>query len=354
MFRSARLKLTAWYLLSIMTISIVFSLLAYQGLRYEIRRDMHIQALRAMSGPRWFRDGNSDLSQFEFTPGFPFGRRFPAPPLAFDTELFEEAQRRLAMNLVTINIGIFIISGVAGYFLAGRALRPIEVMVDEQKRFVADASHELRTPLTAMRTEIEVTLRDKDPTAASMKQVLESNLEEIDKLQLLSDHLLTLGRLQNTASNGKFMEVNLTDVVEEALQNVRPLALEKNIKIHSNIENIALEADRDSLVKLFVIFMDNAIKYSYENGEVFITAKSVKNKAIISVKDLGAGIRASDLPYIFNRFYRADASRSKAVPGYGLGLSIAKSIIEMHNGKVDVKSSPEQGTTFTITLPLKH
>jgi len=239
--------------------------------------------------------------------------------------------------------------------LAGRTLKPIENMVDEQKRFVSDASHELRTPLTAMRTEVEVALRDKDFDTPYARDVLTSNLEEIDKLQQLSDSLLILGRYQNTASKSNFAEVSLSNVVEEARQNVKTLANHKDIEIQGTIDDISVEADSDSLAKLLTILLDNAIKYSHQNGKIIVRAYPVKNKVAVSVQDFGAGIRAGDLPYIFKRFYRAEASRTKTkVEGYGLGLSIAKTIVDMHNGTIDVESIPDKGTTFTVTLPRKQ
>ncbi len=259
------------------------------------------------------------------------------------------------MQLLSFNGAMFVLAGMAGYFLAGRTLKPIENMVDEQKRFVADASHELRTPLTAMRTEVEVALRDKGFDTPYAREVLASNLEEIEKLQQLSDSLLMLGRYQNTGSKRSFKDVSVLKVVEEACQNVKALAANKHIEIESTIDDIAVEADGDSLVKLLTILLDNAIKYSNPDGKIIVRANPIKNKVAISVKDFGAGIRASDLPYIFKRFYRAEASRTKTkVEGYGLGLSIAKTIVDMHSGTIDVESVPDNGTTFTITLPRKQ
>lgn len=353
MFRSARLKLTAWYLLSIMMISVLFSLGVYQGAVLEIRRGLRAQALRVIQEQKLIPGIDRDA----IPPEFDRFHRVPSLRLSseFDEQLFAEAKRRVAFQLVVFNLGILALAGTAGYFLAGRTLKPIEEMVDEQKRFVADASHELRTPLTAMRTEVEVTLRDKNLDAASAKEALESSLEEIGKLQLLSDKLLMLDRYQNATNGRSFTAISLADAVEEARQSVLPLAREKNIEIQGEIENISLEADKESLTELLIIFLDNAVKYSNENGKVIVRTITEHNKAVIAVQDFGIGIRASELPHIFNRFYRADASRSKTkVQGYGLGLSIAKSIIDMHNGKVDVDSTPNQGTTFTIILPLKH
>ncbi|NCO65322.1 MAG: hypothetical protein COW32_02475 [Candidatus Aquicultor secundus] len=352
MFHSARLKLTVWYLLSIMAISILFSLVVFQGATFEISRGLRIQALRNAAGQR----PPQDLFHhpLERDPGSPMIREL-APGGALDNQLFEEARRRVALQLLSFNGVIFVLAGLAGYFLAGRTLKPIENMVDEQKRFVSDASHELRTPLTAMRTEVEVALRDKDFDTPYARDVLTSNLEEIDKLQQLSDSLLILGRYQNTASKSNFAEVSLSNVVEEARQNVKTLANHKDIEIQGTIDDISVEADSDSLAKLLTILLDNAIKYSHQNGKIIVRAYPVKNKVAVSVQDFGAGIRAGDLPYIFKRFYRAEASRTKTkVEGYGLGLSIAKTIVDMHNGTIDVESIPDKGTTFTVTLPRKQ
>ena len=354
MFRSARIKLTAWYLVIIMVISIFFSLMVYSGLVFELQRSLRAQALRNMS----------PIERQEFTgaPRSSHGSIRTAPPLRdmspgaplFDPELFEDARRRVALQLAYINLAILALSGMAGYFLAGRTLRPIESILEDQKRFIADASHELRTPLTALKTEIEVGLRENNLDAALAKELLHSNLEEVDKLKVLSDDLLSLSSYEKGNSR-EFADVSLAGVFDEAAGVVRALALEKHIEVRSSLEDVVLEAHRLSLVKLFVILLDNAIKYSPENRSVDVSVALKKNHVLIKVKDEGIGMRAGDLPYIFRRFYRADASRTKGqVPGYGLGLSIAKSIIDIHNGKVDVTSEPGKGTTFTITLPLKH
>ncbi len=352
MFRSARLKLTVWYLLSIMVICIFFSLAVFQGATFEINRGLRMQAMRDSAAREALQD------PFHH----PFGRDFGSPILrelapgsALDYQLFEEARRRVALQLLSFNGAMFMLAGMAGYFLAGRTLKPIENMVDEQKRFVADASHELRTPLTAMRTEVEVALRDKGFDTPYAREVLASNLEEIEKLQQLSDSLLILGRYQNTGGKSSFKDVSLPNVVETARQNVKALANNKHIEIEGTIDDVAVEADGDSLAKLLTILLDNAIKYSNPDEKIIVRAYPVKNKVAISVQDFGAGIRASDLPYIFKRFYRAEASRTKTkVEGYGLGLSIAKTIVDMHNGTIDAESVPDKGTTFTIILPRRQ
>ncbi|RJX18297.1 MAG: sensor histidine kinase [Ammonifex sp.] len=355
MFRAARLKLTAWYLLIITVIGVLFSLVAYSGLTFEVRRGLGLQALRAVIEREKARAPGENALPPSFMERRSGARAIPPHTPVFDPQVFAETKRRIALQLVFINLGLLTLSGFAGYFLAGRTLKPIEEMLNEQKRFTADASHELRTPLTAMKTEIEVALRDQSFDKDQAKDLLQSNLEEIDRLQFLSDHLLALSRYQKDRDSRDFEEVSLAEAFAEAAVKIQPLAEAKSIQILSDVQDISLEADKDGLVKLFTIFLDNAVKYSPENSKVNVAAAVRKNKVVITVQDSGIGIRAGELPYIFNRFYRADASRTKnQVHGYGLGLSIAKSIIDKHNGKVEVSSTPEKGTTFTIFLPQKH
>lgn len=170
MFQSARLKLTTWYLLIIIIISSLYSVAFYNAATREISRIIRIEHARQQT----------------------FGAYFPLPPNLPSIEDLEAIKTRLKVILILFNTGIFIIAGGAGYFLAGRTLRPIKGMMEEQNRFITDASHELRTPLTAARTEIEVALRDKNLTLTEAKKLLASNLEEVQNLQLLSDNLLQL------------------------------------------------------------------------------------------------------------------------------------------------------------------
>ncbi|MEW6572412.1 MAG: HAMP domain-containing sensor histidine kinase [Bacillota bacterium] len=355
MFRTARIKLTAWYLLIIMIISVLFSAVVYTALTVEVRRSLGRQALRAYVEREKGQVPDQDQFSPPFVEGSPDLRARSLHPPAFDPQVFAETKRRIAVQLVFMNLGLLTISGFAAYFLAGRTLKPIEEMLHEQERFTADASHELRTPLTAMKTEIEVALRDPDFNQNQARELMQSNLEEIDKLNILSDHLLTLSRYQKGLNGRNLGEVSLEDAFNEAVEKIRPLAEAKRIQIVSELESISLEADKTGLTTLFVILLDNAVKYSPENTVVNVAAAARKNKAVITVQDSGIGIRASELPYIFNRFYRADASRTQSrAHGYGLGLAIAKAIIDRHRGRVDVKSVPDKGTTFTISLPLKQ
>lgn len=342
MFKSARLKLTAWYLLIIMIISISFSAFIYLGLTREFDRILRIQEYRIEHPQTRERFLQRPIWQNEEIP-------FSRPP---DPQVISGAKQRVIEGLALINLIILVFSSLAGYFLAGRTLRPIKNMVDEQNRFIADASHELNTPLTAIRTSIEVNLRNKKLSLDDAKKVLVSNLEEVNNLQLLSDELIKITQYQKSNVILKRNKISLRDVIYESVNRVSPMAKDKNIEIKVKIPEAKIFAEKRSLTELFTILLDNAVKYSKENKQINIYMEKVDSKIKIFVKDNGIGIDKKDLPFIFDRFYRADLSRTKQdVSGYGLGLAIAKEITKLHKGNIYAESVLGKGTTFIVILP---
>lgn len=269
------------------------------------------------------------------------------------TKQLADLKYKIIRNLVVTNLLILVLAGLASFILAKMTLKPIEEMFDLQNRFTADASHELRTPLAAMKLEIEVALRDKKLNTLESKKVLKSNLEEIEKLEKLSNGLLELAQYQAGQIKPEFVNLATKLLVAEAIERVKNVAEKKKIKIMTKIEAKNIYGDQNSLVQLMTIFLDNAIKYSKNESSVHINVREQDKYTVIKIKDKGIGIMAMDLPHIFDRFYRADQSRSKEKnEGYGLGLSIAKQIVGMHKGLVNVESSPNIGTIFTIKVPL--
>lgn len=331
MFKEARIKLTAWYLAIIMVVSLSFSFAIYVGVNRELRRIENFQKDRIQ---RLIR-GNPLL---------------PSLPFDEDMDAISESRKRIILNLALINISIFVFSGLGGYFLAGQTLDPIKKMVDEQKEFVSNASHELRTPLTSLMTEIEVALRDKKINLKTAKNLLSSNLEEVKKMNKLSNYLLKLnkfGTKDNDQFQSEFEEVDLGKVALEAIDKITPLATKRGIKIIEDLKSIKVKGSSESLTELALILLDNAIKYSKKSGKVEVKTKD----SSLIVSDHGIGISEEDLPHIFDRFYRADTSRSKdGVDGYGLGLSIAKSIADLHGAKIKVDSKEGLGTTFSVVF----
>lgn len=328
MFTSARLKLTAWYLAIIMFISLSFSLFIYQILSMEIYRFARTQRYR-------------------------IDRRYDeilSPP-PFDIELINEAKHRLIMTLITINSSILAISGTVGYFLAGRTLDPIQQMVEEQNRFISDSSHELRTPLTALKSSLEVNLRDKKLTLVEAKKLMSENIEDVNHLQLLSDNLLKLTQYQSSNSSQIFEKITLDSIITSALAKVQPLAKSKRQIIKYTKNNSLIFGDKNSLIELFVILLDNAIKYSHNKGNIIINIESKSKQLLVSIQDNGVGISPADLPHIFDRFYRSDTSRAKTdISGFGLGLSIAKKIVDNHHGTIKVASQLGHGSVFTVAF----
>jgi two-component system sensor histidine kinase CiaH len=345
MFQKARLKLTAWYLLIIMLVSFCFSTVIYSVLGAEVDRFARVQQLRTEHRlrPEIFLNPESPM---------PID---PLTPIEFDYDLVREVKQHLLLNLLFVNSGILIVSGLFGYVLAGRTLKPIQEMLDEQNRFISDSSHELRTPLTSLKSTLEVNLRDKHLSIKDARILISESIDEVNKLQSLSDELLQLAQYQKPNGHAKFEPVSLPKALDDSIHHLKSLSTSKSINIINQAGDFTLEADKYSLGDLFIILLDNAIKYSQPSKTVIITTRKVDGYINVYFKDHGAGIATKDLPHIFDRFYRADTARTSANHnGYGLGLSIAKKIVEIHRGTITVDSVLGKGSTFIVHLPLKH
>jgi signal transduction histidine kinase len=266
----------------------------------------------------------------------------------------DEVKQHLAMFLVYFNIGVFCIAGVLSYGLAKRELKPLEAAMELQNRFTSDAAHELRTPLTAMKAEIEVALRGGDLKADDTRELLQSNLEEIGKLETLSAGLLKLAQYEEGAALSGAGTVELGAVVNESVDRVRRSAEPRGIEVNLDVNEATVPGDRNSLVEMLVILLDNGIKYSDDNTTITVSTRLQRRHAEITVADEGYGIGKDDLGHVFDRLYRGKLPASKQVEGYGLGLSIARRIAEMHRGSIGIESAPGVGTTVTVELPLAH
>jgi len=230
-----------------------------------------------------------------------------------------------------------------------QTLERLEGLFTSQQRFLADVSHELRTPLTVIKGNVDLIRR--------MKQFDEESLISIDqeagRLTRLVGGLLMLAQAESGKLPLTFKPVELDILVTEVFQEMWVIAGNK-VHVHLNeIDQLQVNGDRDRLKQVLINLVANAIQYTPQDGDVFLSVAKVGDQARIICRDTGPGIPSDDLPHIFERFYRAEKSRTRGrSTGFGLGLSITKWIVEHHGGRIEVDSKEGEGTTFAIWLPV--
>jgi heavy metal sensor kinase len=309
-------------------------------------------------------------------------------------ESIEDTLRRFLILLIVAVPIALTVSLAAGWFLAGRALRPVDAITlaaqriaagdlsqrltmptasDEIGRlagtfnnmigrldasfrqirqFTSDASHELRTPLTVMKGETELVLRRPRPVE-DYQSVLESNLEEIDRMTHIVDELLFLSRADMGEVKMESRPVALEALVEDIYRQATLLGQDRNIEVVlGTVMPAVVQGDELRLRELLLNLVENAVKYSHPGGKVEIALLTDGQQARLSVTDQGIGIAPADHKKIFDRFFRTDDARAHTKKGTGLGLAICAWIAEVHKGRINVQSELGRGSTFTVTLPL--
>jgi signal transduction histidine kinase len=250
---------------------------------------------------------------------------------------------------------VLLLASLGGYLLARKSLAPIAAMVSEQQRFIADASHELRTPLAVLRGETEVAL-GKTRTVEEYQESLTLIQEEAERLSRIVEDLFILARQPIESPTTLIKEpVSLTEVVKDCARAAQVLAVRKGVrlKLRNDSTSIALNADEELIKRMILNLLDNAVKYTPEGGEISLALEKHNGSAEIVVRDTGIGLSEMDQQRVFDRFYRVDKARSRALGGAGLGLSIVRTIVEAHGGEITIDSTPRHGSTFTVSLPLK-
>ncbi len=218
-----------------------------------------------------------------------------------------------------------------------------------RKESASDFAHELRTPVTTIKGYLEAI---EDKMISLDKNNLKEMKEETERIVSLIEKLNEFAEAQNKIFNLQKEKVNLTDIIRNVLKRREKYFKEKNLEIELDIENeLIIEADRDSLFQIFNNLIENAVKYNQENGLIKIKSKLKKDKVVISIADTGIGISDEDLPYIFERFYRADKSRSTKNGGSGIGLAVTKELIDAHQAEIFVESD-DSGSIFTVVFPI--
>lgn len=252
-----------------------------------------------------------------------------------------------AVALVTL-IVIFIISR----FFANKAIEPIKEAFHKQKQFIADASHELKTPLAVINTNADALLLNGEDTINNQSKWVYYIKSEVERMSKLTNDLLYLAQVDNSEVSLVHTDFDLSQTVEEVILTMEAAIFEKHRLLDYNIKpELIIKGNSAQVKQVVMILLDNALKYSNPKGKISLSLSTYSNKAILSVSNTGAGIPKEHLSQIFNRFYRVDKSRSKNSGGYGLGLSIAKTIVEQHKGRIWAKSIENEVTTFTVELP---
>ncbi len=262
---------------------------------------------------------------------------------------------RLKSVLLLVGVLGTLIAIMAGFFLAGRAMRPIRKAWQRQIQFVADASHELRTPLAVIQSNLGIVLDHSDQTVLDNLEWINNAHSEARRLAKLVEDLLTLARSDSQTAGVQLQPVDLTKLVPHVVELFETVAIVKRLELESDLSGeIHIMGDRDRLQQLFVILLDNACKYTSEGGKVRVTVALDKNTAVVQIEDTGQGIADADLNRVFERFFRADEARHRGeTGGAGLGLAIAKWIVEAHQGKIMLKSKLGEGTRVTVKLPVR-
>ena len=298
--------------------------------------------------------------------------------------------RLVSLTLAAVGGGVLLLGLAGGWWIASRAMRPIQdisaaavkisagdlsqristteteselgqlagvlnstfarldAAFAQQQQFTSDAAHELRTPVSVMLTQTQGTL-NRERSAAEYRETVEACQRAAQRMRRLIESLLALARLDAGQETMKRLNFDFAQTVSECVESLQPLADERTVKIHCELSTTECVGDSERLTQVVTNLLTNAIQYNQPGGEVHVKLAAADGVATLTVSDNGPGISAEDLPRVFERFYRADKSRSTG--GNGLGLSISKAIVEAHGGTIEAASEAGAGATFTVRLP---
>jgi len=323
------------------------------------------------------------------------GKAYTVQVASVMNEAYEALERFRWMLLLATPL-LLILASVGGYWLSSRALAPVDGIsraaqrisienlderlnvpetgdqlqrlsetlnamlsrlaksVRQMKQFTADASHELRAPVSLIRTTAEVAVQKRDRPASEYLQALDEILEESERTSQVVDSLMLLARTDSGKEAVEFSTADMCVIARGAVDQGEKLVRTRGLRFAANVPegSIWIQADAEGLRRALLILIDNAAKYTPPGGSVTVSIETSNGLAVASVSDTGIGIAEGDTAHIFDRFWRADKARSREQGGAGLGLSIAKWIVEMHRGSIDVESKLGKGSTFWIRVPL--
>lgn len=269
-----------------------------------------------------------------------------------DAQPTQEMLNSLLMVILSAGAVSALLALGVGYYLASRALLPIQKAWNKQQEFVADASHELRTPLTVMKASLERLFRHPGHTIEQESVGIADAIDETNRMSKMVGQLLTLARSDSNELEILRQPLCLDVLVERTVARFREFGMMKEVVIEASVESpIEWNGDEERLQQLLVILLDNALKFTEQGGRITVSCRRVANAVQLEVADTGIGIPEDVLPQIFDRFFRGDKMRARTTQGTGLGLAIAKWIVEAHGGRIRAESQLGKGTTFYVRLP---
>ncbi|PYE44272.1 HAMP domain-containing histidine kinase [Paenibacillus barcinonensis] len=265
------------------------------------------------------------------------------------------AQQGILTNLIYTFAVVGLVMLIVIYFLsryfANRSIAPVREAFEKQKQFIADASHELKTPLAIINTNTDVLLANQEDTIVNQAKWLHYIKAETERMSGLTSDLLYLTQMEEARSSLIHTTFNMSDAVESIILPMEAVIFEKNISLDYNIEpNLNVHGNGEQIKQVILILLDNAVKYSGPKGSVNVTLQKQNYDVLLTVANTGEGIAPEHLDRIFDRFYRTDSSRARKHGGHGLGLAIARSIVEQHKGEIYAKSVVGEGASFHVRL----
>ncbi|WP_338707320.1 HAMP domain-containing sensor histidine kinase [Paenibacillus amylolyticus] len=265
------------------------------------------------------------------------------------------AQQGILTNLIYTFAVVGLVMLIVIYFLsryfANRSIAPVREAFEKQKQFIGDASHELKTPLAIINTNADVLLANQEDTIANQAKWLHYIKSETERMTGLTNDLLYLTQMDDSRSTMIHAKFNMSDAVESIILPMEAVIFEKNISLDYNIEpNLTVHGNSEQIKQVILILLDNAVKYSGPKGAVNVTLQKQNNDVMLAVSNTGEGIAPEHLDRIFDRFYRTDSSRARKHGGHGLGLAIARSIVDQHKGELYARSVVGEGATFYVRL----
>lgn len=259
---------------------------------------------------------------------------------------------RLLYTFIFVSAAMIFLIFLISNFLTNRSIKPIKEAFDKQKQFISDASHELKTPLAVISTNVDVLLSNQSSKDSQDWKWLSYIKSEVERMGYLTKDLLYLTQMEGVERQQLLKHsFDFSERVEQQLLGMEVLAFEKNIEMDYEVEaDIIIEGNAEQLIQVVMILLDNALKYTPEKGKINLFLKCINHQVTLSIKNTGEGIQPGDINKIFDRFYRVDKARSRIAGSHGLGLSIAKAIVEQHDGKILCESIPGEMTMFRVKL----